>query len=68
MFKQKGIVFNLLELYDQQAKWSMSDDVENDENKVLQHVDDEHRVLNDDVEPLLQLLHKPLHTDHIPMY
>ena len=60
--------FNLLELYDQQAKWLMSGDVGNDENKVRLHVDDEHRELNDDVEQQQPLLHKPMHTDHKPSY
>lgn len=64
MIRQKNC-FNLLELYDQQANWSMSADVGNNENKVRLHVDDEHRESNDDVSPLL---HEPNHTDHKANY
>ncbi len=65
--KQKKKFVNLHELYDRQAKWSMSDDVVHDENKVPLLVDDGHQELNDD-DVQQPLLHMHLHMDHMMMY
>lgn len=58
---------NLHELYDRQAKWPMSDDVVNDENRGRLNDDDEHRESNDDgVQQPWQ--RKPMRMDHTMRY
>ncbi len=60
---------NLHELYDRQAKWPMSDDVVNGENRgPLYDDDDEHQESNDDDVQQQQLPHRPMHMDHKMMY
>ncbi len=60
---------NLHELYDRQAKWPMSDDVVDGENRGRLHGDDdEHQESNDGDVRLQPLLHKQMHMDHKMMY
>ncbi len=59
---------NLHELYDRQAKWPMSDDVVNDENRGPLYGDDEHQESNDDDVQQQRLLHMPMRMDRTMMY
>lgn len=61
---------NLHELYDRQAKWPVSDDVVNDENRgrLNDDDDDEHQESNDDDALQQPTQHKPMHMDHRMMY